>query len=188
MPMCDLYIQDGALEADAERALVARISALLVEHEMRRIDDLVDDPAAANANAQRANSIAWMFVHRTDTYVAGEPVGPKAPRGPVYRFDIKIPEGQLDELFIPAVNRDILAALVDAEAGRWKHPELRLWVFVQEIKDGTWGAAGTAMHLEGIIDYVAPGHGRLAVERWQDVQRAAAVDLVRLAETAPAGG
>ncbi len=179
----DMYIQDGALEPDAEQALVKRISAMLVEHELRRIVDLVDDPAQVQASATRANSIAWMFVHRTDTYVAGQPVGPQAPRGPVYRFDVKIPEGQLDDLFIPAVNRDILAALVEAEAGRWKHPELRLWVFVQEIKDGTWGAAGMPMQLKGIIDFVSPGSGQLAVDRWQKTQRAA--DLVG-ADTAPA--
>lgn len=187
MPMCDLYIQEGALEPEAERTLVARVSDLLVEHETRRIVDLVEDPATVEASIQRASSIAWMFVHRTDTYVAGDPVGPSAPRGPVYKFVVNIPEGQLDEVFIPAVNRDILAALTEAEAGRWKHPELRMWVFVHEIKDGTWGAAGSPLHLEGIIDFVAPGLGKVAAERWQNKQRADAADYVALARSEQAG-
>jgi len=186
MPMCDLYIQDGALAPEAERKFVGQVSDLLVKHEVRRIVDLVDDPAAVQASIKRASSIAWMFVHRTDTYVAGNPVGPTAPRGPVYKFVVKIPEGQLDDVFIPAVNRDILAALTEAENGRWKHPELRLWVFVQEIKDGTWGAAGEVMHLEGIVDFVAPGLGRVAVERWEGKQRAQAADYVELARSGQA--
>ena len=111
MPMCDIYIQEGALEPDAERALVARVSELLVEHEMRRIVDLVEDPTTIEASTARARSIAWMFVHRTDVYVAGVPVGPDASRGPVYKFEVRIPEGQVDDAFIPAINRDILAAL-----------------------------------------------------------------------------
>lgn len=188
MPMCDLYIQEGALAADAERRLVAEVSDLLVEHEMRRIVDLVDDPAAVQASTDRARSIAWMFVHRTDTYVAAQPVGPQAPRGPVYKFVVSIPEGQIDELFIPAINRDILAALVRAENGRWAHPELRVWVFVHEIKDGTWGAAGFQMTLEGIIDYVAPGLGKLAVERWEDRQGAVAAAQLERARAHQAAG
>lgn len=188
MPMCDLYIQNGALEPEAERKFVGRVSDLLVEHEVRRIVDLVDDPAAVQASIKRASSIAWMFVHRTDTYVAGIPVGPEAPRGPVYKFVVRIPEGQLDDVFIPAVNRDILSALTEAENGRWKHPELRLWVFVEEVKDGTWGAAGGVLHLRDIVDFVAPGLGDVAVDRWENKQRAEAADYVRLAqsEEAPA--
>lgn len=182
MPMCDLFIQEGALEPDAERRLVARVSDLLVEHEMRRIVDLVADSAAVQASTDRAQSIAWMFVHRTDTYVAAQRVGPEAPRGPVYKFVVSIPEGQIDDVFIPAVNRDILTALVEAEDGRWARPELRMWVFVHEIKDGTWGAAGFPMTLEGIIDYVSPGLGKLAVERWQDRQDAAAAAQLERAQ------
>jgi len=188
MPMCDFYIQEGALEPEAERALVARVSEILVEHEVRRIVDLMDDPAAVQASIKRASSIAWMFVHRTDTYVSGAAVGPSAPRGPVYKFVVNIPEGQLDEVFIPAVNRDILTALTEAEGGKWKHPELRMWVFVHEIKDGTWGAAGAPLTLENIVDYVAPGMGQIARERWTDKQREQAADYLRLADAAPSVG
>ena len=106
----------------------------------------------------------------------------------MYKFVVRIPEGQLDDVFIPAVNRDILKALTEAENGRWKHPELRLWVFVEEVKDGTWGAAGGVLHLRDIVDFVAPGLGDVAVDRWENKQRAEAADYVRLAqsEEAPA--
>ena len=59
-PMCDMSIQDGALEPEAECKLVARVSDLLVEHEVRRIVDLVEDPAAAQASIRR-NSTTSSF-------------------------------------------------------------------------------------------------------------------------------
>lgn len=170
MPMCDLYIQEGALEAAAEAALVSRVSDLLVEHEMRRIVDLVDDPSTVQASTTQAKSIAWMFVHRTGTYIAGQPVGPDTPTGPAYKFVVSIPEGQIDDEFIPAINRDIMSAVQEAEARSWPHLAARVWVHVHEIPDGHWGAGGRQMHLEGIIDYVAPGFGKLAVARWNKLQ------------------
>ena len=71
MPCCDAYIPQNALEPEVERKLVARVTELLVEHEMRRILDLMHEPAEIDAMRKRAQSIAWTFVHRTDTYVNG---------------------------------------------------------------------------------------------------------------------
>jgi phenylpyruvate tautomerase PptA (4-oxalocrotonate tautomerase family) len=177
MPMCDVYIPKDALEPAAERKLVKSVIELLVDHEMRRIVDLLGDPKAVQASRAKAQSIAWAFVHHTDTYVAGEPI-----TAPFYKFVVSIPQGQIDDEFIPAINRDILISLTEAEAGKWPNPELRLWVFVHEILDGTWGAAGRNVSLKGIIDYVAPGLGELAVARWNKKQQANAAALVKLAE------
>lgn len=176
MPLCDAYIPTGALDPESERTFVARVTEILVEHEMRRIRDLDDDPEHIAANRERAMAIAWTFVHRTDTYVAGAPV-----ELPHYRIVASIPEGQIDDRFAPAINRDILAALIDAEGGRHPHPERRLWVVAGEITDGLWGAGGRSLHLEQIVDFVAPGWGTVAVQRWQETQAQEAVALVRLA-------
>ena len=113
MPMCDIFIPTGALEPAAERKLVARVSELLVDHELRRISDLMDDPESVKASRERPQSIAWMFVHRAETYVAGQPT-----EQPYYKFEISIPEGTIDERFAPAINRDIFAAMKDAEGGK----------------------------------------------------------------------
>jgi hypothetical protein len=77
--------------------------AVLVDHEIRRIIDLVDDAAETERIRERASAIAWAFVHRTETYVAGLPTD-----APVYKFVCQIPEGQIDDQFAPAVNRDIM--------------------------------------------------------------------------------
>jgi glyoxylase-like metal-dependent hydrolase (beta-lactamase superfamily II) len=177
MPMCDFYIPKDALESVAERKLVKSVMELLVDHEMRRIVDLLDDPKAVQASRAKAQSIAWGFVHRTDTYVAGEPI-----TAPFYKFVVSIPQGQIDDVFIPAINRDILIALTEAEAGKWPNPELRLWVFAHEILDGTWGAAGRNLTLKQIVNYVAPGLGKVAVARWNKKHQSDAAALVELAE------
>ena len=54
-------------------------------------------------------------------------------------------------------------------------------MFVSEIEDGTWGAAGYPLTLEPIIDYVAPGLGVLAVNRWEARKREDAAALAGLA-------
>ncbi len=166
MPMCDIYVQEGALEAAAESAMVAEVSHLLSSHEVRSIRELgVGDDVGARV--ERAESIAWMFVHRTDTYVAGRSVGPRTPTGPVYKFEVTVPFGLVDDEYFTAINRDILEALVEAEAGRWPHPEFRLWVVVHEVPDGYWGAGGRPFPLRSVVEYVAPGWGEHAVRRME---------------------
>ncbi|MEV7045577.1 hypothetical protein [Amycolatopsis sp. NPDC051061] len=75
---------------------------------------------------------------------------------------ISIPEGQIDDCFVPAVKCEILLTVTSAENGQWKHAELRLWVFVDEIRNGRWGTGGHPVELEEIVDLVAPGHGKQA--------------------------
>ena len=179
MPLCDAYIPKDALEPEVERKLVARVTRLLIDHEMRRIAELMEDPAEIEASRARASAIAWTFVHRTETYVAGEPI-----TAPFYRFVATVPEGQIDDQFAPAVNRDIMAAVAEAEASKWPHLERRLWVTIHEVYDGRWGAGGRVLHLKQIIDVVSPGHGDGATQRFEANKRRQAAAVVELAKTA----
>ena len=169
MPMCDAYIPLGALELEVERGLVARVTEILVDHEMRRIRDLMEDPDAVKASLRRAQSIAWTFVHRTETYVAGAPT-----QLPYYRFVASVPEGQMDDEFVPAINQDIMQAVIDAEGGKYPHPERRVWVIAHEVPDGLWGSGGRQLHLKQIVDFVAPGWGEVAAKRFAEKRREAA--------------
>lgn len=183
MPMCDIFIPQGVLAAATEKALVRRISELLVTHELRRILDLRDDPEEVKASHQRASSISRMFVHRTDTYVAGQPA-----ESPHYKFEVSIPQGQIDDVFRQSIARDILGAVIEAEsadglgAPEWPHVGLRTWVFVYEVPDGSWGSAGRMVSLREIVDFVAPGFGELAEERWAGVRREDVKAMVTLAD------
>ena len=174
--MCDAYLPAGVLDTDTEQKLVRDVTNLLIEHELRRVAELMDDPDAVQASRERAGLTAWTFVHRVETYVAGEP-----QQSPFYKFVASIPEGNIDDVFRDAVVPAILEAVVEAEGGRWPHPEMRVWVFTQEIPDGSWGAAGRNVNLGNIVNFVAPGWGEEAEERLVARRREAAAATVALA-------
>ena len=175
MPCCDAYIPPDALSRAEETTLIARVTAILVDHEMRRILDLMTEPEEVERMRVKAASIAWTFVHKVETYVSGA-----LASLPHYRFVVSIPEGQIDERFAPAINRDILSALRDAEGSRYDHLERRVWVHIVEIVDGHWGAGGRTLHLKEVVDFVAKGWGDQAVRRWHEKKASEASDLVRL--------
>ena len=144
MPMLDAYIPEGALTPEAERKLLATCTDLLLEHE-----------GARPTNA-RARSLAWVFVHRHETYVAGAPA-----QAPYYKFVCQVPEGQYDEQRRMAVTRAMTQALVEAEGGRRPDPQGRVWVFTFEVPDGTWGGlGGRVVTLPDIAEFVIGSAGR----------------------------
>jgi phenylpyruvate tautomerase PptA (4-oxalocrotonate tautomerase family) len=170
MPMCDAYIPKDALPADAERELLSRVTDLLLEHE------------GVDPTNEAARSIAWLFVHRHEMFVAGAPAD-----GPHYKFVCQVPEGQYDDERRAAVTADITQAVVEAEAGKWPNPEFRVWVFSFEIPDGTWGGIGKIFRLPDIAGFAAgpqasaDAHERLAIRRREEAERilqAAGVEAV----------
>jgi phenylpyruvate tautomerase PptA (4-oxalocrotonate tautomerase family) len=149
MPMMDAYIPEGALSPDAERTLLKTATDLLLEHEGA-------DPAS-----EAAQSIAWIFVHRHEMYVGGEPA-----TEPHYRFVCQVPEGQYDDERRAAVTAALTEAVVEAEAGERPNPEFRTWVFTHEIPDGNWGGLGQIFRLPDIAGFVGgPDARERAVER-----------------------
>jgi phenylpyruvate tautomerase PptA (4-oxalocrotonate tautomerase family) len=150
MPFCDAYISEGALSPSAERELLGKITDLLLEHE------------GVDPRDEKARMIAWVFVHRHEMYVAGAPA--KEPR---YRFVCQVPEGQYNDERRAAVIAAMTQAVVEAEDGCWPHPELRVVVFTNEIKDGTLGGAGRILRLPDIYERAlgGKGHGREAAEQ-----------------------
>ena len=162
MPMCDAYIPEGALSADAERRLLSRVTDLLLEHE------------GADPGNERVRSIAWLFVHRPEMYVAGAPA-----EEPHYRFVCQVPEGQYDDQRRAAVTAAITQAVAEAEDGRWPNPEFRVWVFSLEIPDGSWGGLGKIFRLGDIVGFVAPDQRAAAEERLAARRRSNAAAILR---------
>jgi phenylpyruvate tautomerase PptA (4-oxalocrotonate tautomerase family) len=148
MPICDAYISEGALSADAERDLLATVTDLMLEHE------------GVDPTNEQARLLTWVFVHRHEMYVAGS-----ESKHPRYRFDCYVPEGQYNEERRAAMTAEVTKAVVDAEAGSRSHPELRVAVFTYEIKDGWWGGGGRTLRLPDIYEVVLGGaEGRAAGE------------------------
>lgn len=132
--MLDVEIPEGALDADAERALLAELTDVLIRWEG-------GDPASPAVRA-----IAWVYLHRPAAlFVAGVPAG-----RPHYRVTASVPEGQFDEERRAGIVAVVTEAVLRAERGRHDDDPGRVWVFCHEVPDGTWGGAGRINRLADI--------------------------------------
>jgi phenylpyruvate tautomerase PptA (4-oxalocrotonate tautomerase family) len=133
--MLDVYVPEGALRPEAEGALLARLTDILMAAEGF-------DPADPVMRA-----VSWVFLHRpVTTYVAGVPAD--APR---YKVVATVPEGQLDDRSRAEVVADVTEAVLDAEEGSRPRDVGRVWVFPTEIPDGRWGGNGRIVRLADIL-------------------------------------
>ncbi|MER7850329.1 hypothetical protein ABTZ03_41090 [Kitasatospora sp. NPDC096077] len=152
MPMLDVYIPDGALQPEAEAALMNRITEILISNE--GFDPA--DPAV--------RSVSWLFLHRpAAVYVGGESAD--APR---YKVVPSVPEGQLDGRKRAGVIAEVAEAILDAEDGAWPRDPGRVWVFPTDIPEGHWGGWGQIRPLATILARILGDTGRartLARER-----------------------
>lgn len=155
MPMLDVYIPEGALQPEAEAALMSRITEILIRHEGF-------DPADPVVR-----SVSWVFVHRPAAVCVGG-VSADVPR---YKVVPSVPEGQLDEQARAGVIAEVTEAILDAENGAWPRDASRIWVFPTEIPEGHWGGHGQITPLATIL-------GRLTDH---DAERARALAAQRIA-------
>lgn len=138
MPMLDVFIPDGALVADAEHELLSKLTDILLRNEGA-------DPADP-----AARSIAWVWLHRPAAlFVAGDRAGE-----PRYRIIASVPEGQFDPERRAKVVAEITETVLDAERGAYPRDPMRVWVFANEVPDGTWGGAGRIFRLADIAGFV----------------------------------
>jgi phenylpyruvate tautomerase PptA (4-oxalocrotonate tautomerase family) len=171
MPMCDAYIPAGALSPAAEHELLAKVTDLLLEHE------------GVRPSNERARSLAWVFVHRHEMYVGGQPA-----QAPHYRFVCNVPEGQYDDERRAAVTAAMTQAVVEAEDGSYPDPQGRVWVFTHEVKDGSWGGmGGRVLRLPDIYEHVVGEKGREVAEHVLAARRHEEAELVLRAAGERAG-
>jgi phenylpyruvate tautomerase PptA (4-oxalocrotonate tautomerase family) len=137
MPMIDAHIPLGALAPEAERALIARLTEILIRAE--GYDPV--DPTVRN--------VTVVYLHRPEVFVAGAPA--EAPR---YRIDYSVPEGQLDDQRSARVVGEITEAVLDAEQGARPRSAARVWVFSHDVPEGTWGSRGKIQRLADIVAHL----------------------------------
>ncbi len=91
-----------------------------------------------------------MFVHRpAEVWTGGE-----VAAQPYYKVVASVPEGQYTRERRERMVARVTDAFADAEpSSRDRLPE-RLWVFAQQIPEGTWGARGVVHGLADIAGYV----------------------------------
>jgi phenylpyruvate tautomerase PptA (4-oxalocrotonate tautomerase family) len=163
MPMIDVTIPEGALQADAEAKLIKELGDILIGHEGF-------DPA--NKVAQ---SVTVTFVHRPAAVYVGGEVAP-APR---YRIVPSVPEGQYTAASRKALVKDVTDAVVRAEGGKHGDAATRVWVFPTEVPEGTWGSRGVIRPLADIQAFIAGEHERkVGEERLARRRRVKALELL----------
>jgi phenylpyruvate tautomerase PptA (4-oxalocrotonate tautomerase family) len=138
MPMLDAYIPEGSLSDDAEKELVSKLTDILLRTE------------GADPTDPVARSIACVSVHRP----AKVYIGAEAAEAPWYRIFASVPEGQYDDERRQAVVEQVTEAVLDAEHGAYERNPMRVWVFPNEVPEGTWGALGNILRLADIIGFV----------------------------------
>jgi phenylpyruvate tautomerase PptA (4-oxalocrotonate tautomerase family) len=161
MPMIDAFIPEGALAPDAEARLFEELTEMVI-----RLDGF--DPTS-----ERARAATWIFLHRPTVFVAG--ARPALPR---YRFAACLPEGQYNDDVRRAVIKEVTQAVARAEGRPYEDVAPRVWVFANEIPEGTWGGGGHVLRLANIAGYLGGDQARqAAAERLADRRRATAIAM-----------
>jgi phenylpyruvate tautomerase PptA (4-oxalocrotonate tautomerase family) len=95
-------------------------------------------------------------------FVAGE-----LAEEPRYRFIASVPQGQFDDERRQAIVAAMTEAVLDAEDGAYARDPQRVWVFANEVPDGTWGGGGRIVTLADIAGFVIgdPEKGRAYAEK-----------------------
>ena len=138
MPMIDLTLPASALDDAARSRLVDDLLTTLLHWEGAPDND-------------RSRSLAWAFVHEADAVVvASSPTGK-----PHYRVGIRTPAGALDDERRAGLVADVTRLVLDAERSP-NTPEnaFRVWVILDEVADGGWGAAGRVWRFGDIAGFV----------------------------------
>jgi phenylpyruvate tautomerase PptA (4-oxalocrotonate tautomerase family) len=151
MPMLDVYIPEGALPAKVEKGLLRTLTDVLLEHE------------GADPRNPAARGLAKVWLHRPAAILhAGE-----EPSAPHYRVIASVPEGQFDDERRASMVTAVTEAILTAENGCYDRDPLRIWLFANEIPDGTWGGGGRIARLADIAGIVTgdPEKGRIYAER-----------------------
>lgn len=146
MPMIDLYHPEDAFTPDARAALVEELTALLLE-----MEGAPDNPVS--------RTISWMFLHPLPR--ASFNIGGKTAPVPIYKVVFSVPQGTL-KLHGPRTlpQRDTLvkratAAILKAEgAPDDAANHARVWTFLHEVPEGTWGGQGRLVGIRDISDFV----------------------------------
>ncbi|GAA4821223.1 hypothetical protein GCM10023201_03520 [Actinomycetospora corticicola] len=138
MPLVDLFVQEGRLDAGAEKRLGAEISRAVLGHEQ------IPDTAANQ-------SIAWVYIHRqpAGTLLVGGEVADHAD--PHYRVIVRCQQGYLDDEHKQAVAADVARIIRDVD------PELptdvpRIFCMIEEGIDGTWALENSIVRAVETVD------------------------------------
>ena len=139
MPLIDLTYPAGTFTPEARTALADALTTVLLRAERAPDTDFF-------------RSIAWVHVHELPegcVLAAGRPVAE-----PTFRVQVTIPEGALSERRKAELVSEATHAVLEA-AGLGEADALRVWVLIDEVPDGNWGAGGNVVSFAQLAGYAA---------------------------------
>src|SRR3954452_3014909 len=139
MPLIDVTMPAGELEAGVRAALVARLGATLLKWE-------------GAPDTEFVRSIMWVHVHELPAdavNAAGRPVTETH-----FRLDVTVPQGALSERRKAGAVKELTEAVAEAAGVAPQDALLRIWVLVHEVPDGNWGAGGQIIRFAQLRELV----------------------------------
>jgi phenylpyruvate tautomerase PptA (4-oxalocrotonate tautomerase family) len=133
MPMVDLIYPQGALSEEAKAELLQTMWRTCV-----RWEALPESPATA--------AISWVYLdERPATQMS---VGGSPPAQPVYRAQVKVLQGFMEQSRVDGMIREFTELILKAD-GRGQGAAgaaPRVFCLVEEVPSGTWGVDGVPWH------------------------------------------
>ena len=133
MPMIDLTLPPDTLDDPARSWLVDELLGALLRWEGAADDD-------------RSRSLAWAFVDEAD--IATLDGDPQSTRPPRYRVGVRTAAGALDDDRRAGLVSEVTELVLRAEGSPNTPANAdRVWVILDEVADGSWGAGGRICRL-----------------------------------------
>jgi phenylpyruvate tautomerase PptA (4-oxalocrotonate tautomerase family) len=152
MPMIDLTLPAGVLDQEQKDALSGELTRTLLEYE------------GAGRDNEIAAQIAWAYLdERAPGTIYAAHVPAEQPR---YRLIVTVPERALDDERKAGLVEAMTARILEAEGTDPSDAaaRMRVWVLVNEVPDGNWGAAGRVWRIADIARLVMKGQAPEGVD------------------------
>lgn len=143
MPMMDITLPEGTLDADARQALVDELTSVLLRAERA-------------PETEFFRSVTWVYAHELPpdaVYTSGRPA-----EQPIVRLEVTTPEGALSQ----RRRAELIAEATRVIATALQASPDRVWVLCREIPEGSWGAGGRVVAFRELQEIAAASRSEAA--------------------------
>lgn len=132
MPRLELTFPEGTMSDEIKAELPARMAETMLEWE-------------GAPDTQFFRSISWTHLHELPAAAMHTADG--RAKDSQFIVDVTVPDGALSDRRRAGLVKDLTALIVDA-AGLAPEDAIRVWVIVNEVPEGNWGAGGQIVQFE----------------------------------------
>jgi phenylpyruvate tautomerase PptA (4-oxalocrotonate tautomerase family) len=132
MPRLELTFPEGTMSDEIKAELPARMAEAMLEWE-------------GAPDTRFFRSISWTHLHELPAGAMHTADG--QARDSQFIVDVTVPEGALSDRRRAGLVKDLTVLITDA-AGLADEDAIRVWVIVNEVPEGNWGAGGEIIRFE----------------------------------------